>query len=288
MASPAVTGCIVLLQKHYNNLTPSAYMKSATVRSLLCHTTREAGTTQGPDYVFGWGLADVYNAAVLLSGKNNTTIVDELSLQQSQTYTRTITINAAQNIKATIAWTDPTAASNASGVEDDRSPRLTNNLDLKIIKDATTYYPWKLDPDLPAEGATNISDNNVDNIEQVEILNAAPGTYTIQVTHKGTLTNGFQDFSLIVSGGVALNTNDFVADNEFFVYPSPANDILNFSNQDAIQVSKIAITDITGKLVYQNNSDTTSSIDVSNLQSGVYFITFTTENKSVVKKFIKN
>jgi hypothetical protein len=46
----------------------------------------------------------------------------------------------------------------------------------------------------PQSPATNNSDNEVDNIEKVFIENAEPGTYTIQVTHKGALLNGSQDF----------------------------------------------------------------------------------------------
>jgi len=291
MAAPAITGLIVLLQKHYNNLNPSTYMRAATVRGLLCQSTREAGFDPGPDYGFGWGLADGVNAANVITNKGVSSILDELTLADGATFTKSFTINTQQNINVAIAWTDPTGASNASNDEDNRTPRLINNLDLKILKDGTTYYPWKLDPDLPASGATNTADNNVDNIERVEIFNAQPGNYTIQVNHKGTLQGGSQNFSLIGSAsvGLALNSDDFVADNNFFVYPNPANNELYFSNPSNLEVSNISINDVSGKLVVSLNSNlNTNTIDVSNLQSGVYFVKFTTENKTLVKKFIKN
>jgi len=77
MATPAITGLIVLLQKHFNNVT-GAYMKAATVRGLLCHSAREAGAYDGPDYEFGWGLADGLAAANLISNKGNTSIIEEI------------------------------------------------------------------------------------------------------------------------------------------------------------------------------------------------------------------
>lgn len=290
MAAPAITGLILLLQQHYNTLNEFSYMKSASVRGLLCQSAREAGSSPGPDYSFGWGLADGQNAAQVISNKGVSSIFDELNLQNSSTYTTTFTINSIQDINVAIAWTDPTGSANASTDEDNRTPRLRNNLDLKVIKNGVTFYPWRLDPDSPTSPAVNDADNDVDNIERVEVFNADAGTYTIQVTHKGSLVGGSQDFTLIASStnGLTLNSPDFVADNNFFVYPVPTRDFINFSNPNNFDVKEITITDLTGKIVVSNPAVSSNSIDVSNLQTGVYFIKFTAEGFSTVKKFVKN
>lgn len=288
MASPCITGLIALLQKHYNNLNPGTFMRSATVRALLFQSAREAGDYDGPDYKFGWGLPDGTAAAQIITNKNVSTVLEENNLANNQTFTKTIAINSAQNLNVAIDWTDPKGLGNISGDIDNRSPRLINNLDLKVIKDGTTYYPWKLDPDLNEDPATNNSDNNVDNIERVDIPNAQPGTYTIQVTHKGTLLGGSQAFSLVASGsgtGLGLNSRDF--DNSVYIYPNPAYNVLNFEAKNNITISGIAITDISGKEIYKSVNSVSNSIDVSNLSSGVYFVTFKSDNNLVTKKFIK-
>ena len=289
MATPAITGMIMLLQQHYNDLN-GEFMKAATVRGLVCHSAKEAGLNLGPDYEYGWGLGNAELGAEIISGKDVTTLLEQNTLLNTQVFTKQISITSTQDITATICWTDPTGSSNASGDNDNRTPRLKNNLDLKIFKDGITYYPWKLDPTDPAAGATNDSDNDVDNIEKVQLFGAEPGVYTIQVTHKGTLLGGQQDFSLIANGvdGLSLNTRDYNLEDAIFVYPNPTNDLLNYNIKNNVEITSINIHDISGKELFRNDSIVDSSaINVSNLSSGVYFITFQSDKNSVTKKFIK-
>ena len=79
------------------------------------------------------------------------------------------------------------------------TPALVNDLDIRVSKDGNTFFPWKLNPGSVSAAATK-GDNTVDNVEKVEI-GASAGTYTITVSHKGSLTNGSQRFALIVSSG---------------------------------------------------------------------------------------
>lgn len=289
MAAPGITGLIALLQKHYNNLNPGAFMRSATVRALLFQSAREAGDNPGPDYKFGWGLPDGSAAARIISDKNVSSVLEENVLNNQEIYTKSITINSMQDINFAIAWTDRVGLANNSGDIDDRTPRLINNLDLKILKDGITYYPWKLDPDSFEDAATNNSDNNVDNIERVNIYDAQPGVYTIQVTHKGNLVGGSQAFSLVGSAsgtGLGLNSNEF--DKNIFIYPNPVTEVLNFQIKNQNSVDTIFVTDIFGKMIYRDEKVIDNTIDFSNLSSGIYFINFISNSTTITKKFVKN
>ena len=288
MAAPGVTGGILLLQNHYNNLN-QAFMRASTVRGLICHSAKEAGANVGPDYEFGWGLLDVAKAATVISGKNTTSILEENTLTSNQTFTKTFAISTPQDVMATICWTDPTASQTGNGQEDIRTAKLKNNLDIKIIKDGVEFFPWKLDVENPTAAATRTSDNNVDNIEKIQIDGAQPGVYTIQVTHKGSLTGGSQVFSLIASGttGITLGVKTSEFSNNVVVYPNPAKITLNFSTPNDELVENVSFVDLLGKEIQMNSSVINNAVSVDALSKGVYFVKFQCQGQVIVKKFVK-
>lgn len=70
------------------------------------------------------------------------------------------------------------------------------------------------------------------------------------------------------------------------VYPNPANTLLYINNSSTYSINSLQITDLQGKTVKQVNKNT-SQLDISNLESGVYFVNVTTDKGSLVKKIIK-
>ena len=286
MASPGIAGAVLLLQEHYNNLK-SNFMKSATLKGLVCHTALDDPQTEGPDPYFGWGMLDAQVAAQAIT--NSTTgqalILESVLNATTPSYTMTFSVTNPANLKATICWTDPVGTVR-NGILNDSTPVLVNDLDLRISNSTQTFFPWKLD-------LTNLSDvaikgdNIVDNVERVDVTSTLAGQYTVTVTHKGTLTNGSQPFSLIITGtGVNLNTvsNEF---KQISIYPNPTNNILNFNLEELIEISDISIIDVAGKIISPKYNLNQKTIDVSNLQSGVYFVRFVSEGQFLTKKFIK-
>jgi hypothetical protein len=204
MSAPNATGSLYLLQEYYNKLHPLAFMRSATLRALAIHTTDEAGSFPGPDYKFGWGLLDVLKGANVITSsyKQKTDTIIESSLANGGTYTFSGIGSGNGVLTATVSWIDPPAIafSTVTTVLNNTTSRLVNDLDMRITKGSTVYKPWILDPTNPANAATK-GDNYLDNVEKITIDSIVPGqTYTITITHKGTLQRGNQAFSLLVSG----------------------------------------------------------------------------------------
>lgn len=191
MSSPNVAGSLLLLQQHHNNLNGS-FMRAATLKGLALHTADDAGPT-GPDPVFGWGLLNAKRAAEALSANGNESQINELTLASGQTYQITVDSDGINDLMASISWTDP--AGTATTATNSTTPRLVNDLDIRVSQGGTTYTPWRL------TGVTTNGkgDNSADPFERVEVANAS-GTYTITVTHKGSLSGGSQNYSLIITG----------------------------------------------------------------------------------------
>ncbi|MFD0765582.1 S8 family serine peptidase [Mucilaginibacter lutimaris] len=199
MAAPNVTGSLYLLQEYYAQKNNGAFMRAATLKGLACHTAFDAGKV-GPDYIYGWGLLDMKSAAQAITDNGTKSMLNEATLIQGQIRTFKVTASGVGPLAVTISWTDPEGTPTAGTTINDRTPKLVNDLDLRINDGATTYSPWVLSPDNPSAPATN-GDNIRDNIEQVYIANAVPGKeYTITISHKGTLRSGSQAYSVIVTG----------------------------------------------------------------------------------------
>lgn len=201
MSSPQVAGSLLLLQQLYNRLNNGKFMRSATLKGLVIHTAMDFGPL-GPDYQSGWGLLNAENAGLVIQNNDKTHAIRELSLANGTLYSEKFVASGAGNIIATLCWTDPegNVLPLIASTLNNRSPRLVNDLDIKIQDSKGNYLPYILDPENPSALAkTGV--NSLDNVEKISIPQTTPGeTYTLSINHKGTLKNGQQDFSLILSG----------------------------------------------------------------------------------------
>nr|WP_315239217.1 leucine-rich repeat domain-containing protein [uncultured Flavobacterium sp.] len=86
-----------------------------------------------------------------------------------------------------------------------------------------------------------------------------------------------------------LANPDFEFSNYFTLYPNPVSDVLNINSKQAIEIQSLAIYDILGQLVIAvPNAKSVSSIDVSKLRTGTYFLKVKSDKGSSSMKFIKN
>ena len=101
-------------------------------------------------------------------------------------------------------------------------------------------------------------------------------------------TSNWKAGSAVTSGNscATLSNSDFDTVSNLNVYPNPSKGIFNINTEEVLAIE---IYDIVGKLVKTTKLEIgTSSVDISNLNSGVYLLkTINSENKSQVFKLIK-
>jgi serine protease AprX len=285
MATPNTTGALVLLQQYYEQLN-GVYMRSATAKGLVCHTAIDDDINVGPDPFLGWGFLNALEAANTITNSNaGTAVLEELTLNQGEEYTFSFSAMAGDKIKASICWTDLPGLE-AGTTLNDQTPRLINDLDLRVLKDGVVYEPWRLEL---SDGSVSAAkgDNIRDNVEVVEIDNFETGEYTLTVSHKGLLRGNAgapfspqsQDFSLILTGSnIVLSTTDSALSQNLVIYPNPSKGEFTISfdssliNNDEV---KIDVYDLRGRLVYNNTFANKSvqfnkTINLGGVASGVY------------------
>ena len=197
MSSPQAAGSLYLIQQLYNRLNKNTFMLASTLKAVAIHTALDMEEV-GPDYKTGWGLIQLDKAADLVKNTGNSHLLTEGKLAQGTTKTYSFTASGNGPLRVTMAWTDPEAST--SSALNDRTPRLVNDLDIRLTSGSSTFQPFLLDPASPEALAVR-GDNIRDNVEQILVPNTLPGqTFTLTVSHKGTLRNSNQDYGLAVSG----------------------------------------------------------------------------------------
>ena len=288
MAAPGVTGSLALLQE-LNNQMNGSFLRAATLRALMANSAREAGNAEGPDYRFGWGLMNTEGMAETIMENGFT----ENVLQNNASYTNSVqAVGANTPLKVTIAWQDPAGPVQGFNDGDNLSSRLVNDLDLRVTdSNGNSFKPWTLNNFLPSLPASN-GDNNTDNIEQV-VVDDAVGNYTIEVTHKGTLQDAPQNYSIAVTGiNGTLSNDDFLANKQSFeIYPNPAQDQITLEfTKTSLPASNINIYDLSGKVVKSYNFDEQQSsnlkLNVSDLSTGAYLVKIENSKGSAFEKLI--
>mgnify|MGYP000442135969 CR=1 FL=1 len=81
------------------------------------------------------------------------------------------------------------------------------------------------------------------------------------------------------------STLDDVVENNFSIYPNPAANSINISNNETID--RVHIFDIKGSLIFsQSDQKKSTFIDVSNFAKGVYYVKVVSMNNSRVQQLI--
>lgn len=115
------------------------------------------------------------------------------------------------------------------------------------------------------------------------------------VVHDANIANQYYQafYYLYNQASGVLNINDNIfSENNITIYPNPVTDIVTLKYNSEINSNDLSITisDMLGKVMYYKTSKAFNSeeINLSNQQSGIYFLTLKSANNSKTIKLIKN
>lgn len=176
MSAPGVSGMLALLSQLYTREYGRRWAPDLT-RGIMIHTARDVWN-RGPDFRYGWGLANAQAAADLIlrdveaegrhlvRGAVREGEVAEWPMQVPQ---------GLETLKVTMTWLDAFANAPAQRL-------LLHDLDLELVAPGgETFRPWTLDAANPLDLAVRDSGNTVDNVEQVLVDAPVAGTWTVRV-----------------------------------------------------------------------------------------------------------
>ncbi|SHG50912.1 Por secretion system C-terminal sorting domain-containing protein [Flavobacterium fluvii] len=88
---------------------------------------------------------------------------------------------------------------------------------------------------------------------------------------------------IISSGSLAISVFE---KQDIVIYPNPATNILNINLSDKSEINKLTITDLSGKIIMEQNNS--NHLDVRNLSKGIYVLEIFVGDVKETKKFIKD
>jgi len=213
-AAPNIAGVMAMLHDAYRQNNSNETAQAALLKAILLNTADDYGN-KGPDYIFGWGMANAFRSALVIEQDRHFGGI----IQQGDEIQHTITLpENASELRIMTYWRDPAASINSRIA-------LVNDLNTTVVSpDGETTLPWVLEttpnPDLLNLPATRGTDA-INNMEQVFIENPEAGDYTLNITGA---TVPSEDHEYFV-------TWEYRTDDITIVYPTEGDKVYSADNE---------------------------------------------------------
>lgn len=136
--------------------------------------------------------------------------------------------------------------------------------------------------------------NTTDTVSFTSIVDAdtaVEGAWTVVATFDNECSNSSEtvNFTVNIDPSLSVDENEF---DNLSVYPNPTNGLLNIGSSNNLDNAKVSVFDISGRILSNSvNAKHTSSnelsLNMSQLASGVYFVTIEDRDHKSTKKIIK-
>jgi len=123
-------------------------------------------------------------------------------------------------------------------------------------------------------------DETSDHITYLNNGETGPANFQITIKEETNPTN-----AVTYSFDTETLINEIDNSSIFSIFPNPAKDFITFETDEYFKRNQIIITDLLGKIVFKNNVMLKKQImDISNFQSGIYFVSILKNHKIIETK----
>lgn len=183
MATPAISGAAALLIERYKSRNDGTQPSAALVKAALLNTAKDLGNI-GPDYIYGYGLADTVAAIKTLDDR--TFVAGRATADATNAHSIEVPANTPA-LRVMLVYSDADAVLTAA------SP-VTNHLELVLTSPdgATRKLPLRLNLANPTANAVERAGDR-DTVKQVVVPSPAAGSWKAEVRGAEVVTDG-QDY----------------------------------------------------------------------------------------------
>ena len=99
---------------------------------------------------------------------------------------------------------------------------------------------------------------------------------------------GKNNIARIQNSSLPLSINN-VRHNTFTIFPNPSTGIFNIQTENSISNANITVADLNGRIVHETKAENleSKSLDLSNLQNGIYILNVSNGDFNYFQKIIK-
>ena len=171
MSTPAISGTAALLVERFQSRNDGKLPNAALVKAALLNTAKDLGNV-GPDYVYGYGLADAVAAAKTIDA--NAYTIASVTAGAANSHAIDVPANT-RSLRVMLVYSDADAALGSPSV-------VANHLELILTAPdgVTRRLPLRLNPANPTANAVE-REGDRDNVKQAVVANPAAGTWRAEV-----------------------------------------------------------------------------------------------------------
>ncbi len=154
---------------------------------------------------------------------------------------------------------------------------ITNVTDMRFMFDNVALSTINYDNTLIGWASQTVNNNIIFSGGNSNYCNGDTARASLESTYNWTITDAGYDCS-------GLSVDDYLLEAISF-YPNPVENIIYF-NTENVTIENVLIYSVQGKLIKKSKM-LNNTIDIQNLESGIYFMKIRTEKGVATRKFIK-